>query len=172
MASTSKQEGKQPMDWYSDLYTAAFEGDYEKAVPILDEHREVALRAKIDGCSGGTALHVAVDSGPRSIPFVQNLVARSVITDLELKNDDGCTPLEIAARIGNLEAAKVLVNMLPDSVYIPSSSRAGTGQRVEREEWSQIRRDSACRIRNEINSNQRLENYCTSAYGWWQSTDF
>ncbi|CAM8946715.1 unnamed protein product [Rhodiola kirilowii] len=110
------------MDWHSDLYTASLHGDWEKAVPILDEHGVNARRAIIDGRSG-TPLHVAVESGPRSIPFVRNLVDRSTKDDLEVKNADGCTPLEIAARVGNLEAAKVLIEKHSELLYIRSSSR-------------------------------------------------
>ncbi|CAM8946717.1 unnamed protein product [Rhodiola kirilowii] len=110
------------MDWHSDLYTAALHGDWEKAVPILDEHGVNARRAIIDGRSG-TPLHVAVESGSGSIPFVRNLVDRSTNADLEVKNADGCTPLEIAARVGNLEAAKVLIEKHSELLYIPSSSR-------------------------------------------------
>ncbi|CAM8903929.1 unnamed protein product [Rhodiola kirilowii] len=111
------------MDWHLDLYTAALHGDFKKGLSILEQHREVARKAIIDARSGGTVLHVAVGSGPTSIPLVRILVSRSTNADLEVKNADGCTPLEIAARVGNLEAAKVLIEKHSELLYIPSSSR-------------------------------------------------
>ncbi|KAL9686469.1 hypothetical protein QQ045_023929 [Rhodiola kirilowii] len=107
----------------SSLYRAAMDGDWEKAKSILDRHGEDSLRAEI-GARSATALHVAVRSGPRSIIFIQKLLEHLTEADLEAKNIDGSTPLDIAARVGNVKAAKVLVEKHPQLLYIPSSDES------------------------------------------------
>ncbi|CAM8946701.1 unnamed protein product [Rhodiola kirilowii] len=112
------EQRKSDPSWYFPLYRAAVDGDWEKTKSILDRHGEDALRAKN---LSGTALHVAVGRGPRTIIFVRKLLERLTEEDLEAKNIDGCTPLDIAARAGNVEAAKALVEKHPQLLYIPSS---------------------------------------------------
>uniref|UniRef100_A0A7N0TIP4 Uncharacterized protein n=1 Tax=Kalanchoe fedtschenkoi TaxID=63787 RepID=A0A7N0TIP4_KALFE len=105
--------------WYFPLYEAAMAGDWENAKQIIDQNGGETLRAKIRGYSE-TVMHVAVGSGPRTTPFVAELLKLSTPADLEVKNIEGCTPLGIAAKVGNVEAAKLLVAKNPRLLYVAS----------------------------------------------------
>ncbi|KAL9688062.1 hypothetical protein QQ045_032475 [Rhodiola kirilowii] len=85
---------------------------------------EVLKTAKIRRDSE-TALHVAVGCGPRTIKFVEELLNILTPSDLELTNMDGHTALGIAAKVGNLEAAKLLVLKNPNLPNISSEGYTG-----------------------------------------------
>lgn len=104
--------------WHFPLYKSAMVGDWETGKQIILRHGSEALRARIRGYSE-TALHVAVGSGQETTHFVNELLQLLLPIDLEVTTGDGCTPLGIAAKVGNLEAAKMLVAKNPRLIYIP-----------------------------------------------------
>ncbi|KAL9689133.1 hypothetical protein QQ045_033565 [Rhodiola kirilowii] len=71
------------------------------------------------------ALMVAVGSGPKTAKFVKELVNILTPPDLEMTDNDGRTALGIAAMVGNLKAAKLLVQKNPSLPNISSGCAAG-----------------------------------------------
>lgn len=102
------------------MYEAAMAGDWNRGKSIFLRHGSEALMAKIRSNSE-TALHVAVGSGAKTELFVTELLQLLLPANLELKTSDGCTPLGIAAKVGNLGAAKLLVAKHPRLIYIPDA---------------------------------------------------
>ncbi|GMP36839.1 hypothetical protein CsSME_00008829 [Camellia sinensis var. sinensis] len=100
---------------YQPLQKAALTGDWEEAKRIIDGDGD-ALTAKIT-TDEEIALHVAVATG-KSIEFVKNLVDLMPVEALELNDSVGATALNIAARFGNTDAAKILVAKHSDLLYI------------------------------------------------------
>ncbi|KAI8019182.1 Ankyrin repeat-containing protein ITN1 [Camellia lanceoleosa] len=100
---------------YLSLQKAALTGDWEEAKQIIDGDGD-AITAKITP-DAEIALHVAVATG-KSIEFVTNLVDLMPVEALELNDSAGYTALNIAARFGNTEAAKILVAKHSDLLYI------------------------------------------------------
>ncbi|KAH9621681.1 hypothetical protein KSS87_012249 [Heliosperma pusillum] len=96
---------------YLPLYKAAVRGEWRNARKFFDEDPE-ALTAKITIASE-TALHIAVGTG-KAIKFVEKLVREMTTENLALTDLHGETALSIAAAVGNIEAAKILVNKNPD----------------------------------------------------------
>lgn len=98
-------------DYYLPLYKALLCGDWKIAQTFLKNGNE-ASRAHITSMLQ-TTLHIAIGSKKDDDAkfFIQNLV--NSITDddaLAIKDSFGETPLHYAARFGNLDAAKILVN--------------------------------------------------------------
>ncbi|KAJ8444787.1 hypothetical protein Cgig2_032112 [Carnegiea gigantea] len=93
------------------LYKAALEGQWNEARKFLDDDPE-AFRAKITIASE-TALHIAVGTG-ENIDFVEKLIRSMSPEDLALIDQNGETALTVAAVVGNVKAAKLLVNKNPD----------------------------------------------------------
>lgn len=127
---------------YLPLMKAALNGDWEKARDFFEKEPD-AVRAIIGGASvreimGGaseTALMVAVRSVQRN-HFVRKLVDIMTPVDLAMVDFNGLTSLHLAARSGNVEAAKLLVNKnprLPDigdvSSKVPLHMAAECGKR-------------------------------------------
>ncbi|KAL7224901.1 hypothetical protein ACSBR1_026222 [Camellia fascicularis] len=100
---------------YLSLQKAALTGDWKEAKRIIDGDGD-ALTAKITP-DEEIALHVAVATG-KSIEFVKNLVDLMPVEALELNDSAGYTALNIAARFGNTDAAKILVAKHSDLLYI------------------------------------------------------
>uniref|UniRef100_A0A7N0UZQ4 Uncharacterized protein n=1 Tax=Kalanchoe fedtschenkoi TaxID=63787 RepID=A0A7N0UZQ4_KALFE len=97
------------------LYRAAHRGDWKATIDILSQ--DSTLRnAELNGESA-TALHVAVGTG-KAIHYVEELVKGMRPMDLEKKDRNGQTPLMIAAIIGNIEAAKLLVRRNQGLLYL------------------------------------------------------
>lgn len=96
------------------MYRAAHRGDWEATRSILlDESLRVAvLNEECD-----TVLHVAVGTG-KAFQYVQKLVTLMHPKELEMVDRHGQTPLMVAAIIGNIEAATMLVRKNSDLLYI------------------------------------------------------
>lgn len=98
------------------LYNAALRGDWDATREILEgdpEASEARVAPNLD-----TALHIAVGTG-KAIPYLRNLVSQMRDESLEVKNATGKTALHVAALMGNLEAAKILVHRHPGLLYSP-----------------------------------------------------
>ncbi|KAL9246021.1 hypothetical protein vseg_019605 [Gypsophila vaccaria] len=97
---------------YLPLYKAAVEGKWRDARLYLDQDPE-ALTAKISIASE-TALHIAVGTGKQGHHFVEKLVKEMSPEDLAITDQHGETAFSVAAVVGNIVAAKMLVNKNPD----------------------------------------------------------
>ncbi|XVE53998.1 hypothetical protein DITRI_Ditri03aG0047400 [Diplodiscus trichospermus] len=97
--------------YWPDLYKAAVRGDWDSAKTFFHCH-SADLVNPIVSEQLKMALHLAVGTG-RSNHFVKKLLDYMQPSDLELKGENGDTALTIAATVGNLEAAKLLVNKNP-----------------------------------------------------------
>ncbi|KAF5952106.1 hypothetical protein HYC85_010050 [Camellia sinensis] len=101
---------------YVGLYKATIKGDWERAEEyIKQEPDNIAMRAAIRDNSE-TVLIVAVKSKHRN-NFVKKLVNRMSPEDLAHGDRDERTALHRAAAVGNLEAAKLLVEK---NRYLPN----------------------------------------------------
>ncbi|KAI3508791.1 hypothetical protein L1887_23806 [Cichorium endivia] len=87
------------------LYEASMTGNWKVAEGILDD-REELVRFSISRWNE-TALHVAVHAG--NTLFVKNLVKLMDKDDMELQNSNSDTALCIAAVVGHVEVARILV---------------------------------------------------------------
>ncbi|KAL2907022.1 Ankyrin repeat and sterile alpha motif domain-containing protein 1B [Bienertia sinuspersici] len=104
---------------YLPLYKAAVRGEWNEARKFIDEDPE-ALTARITIASE-TALHIAVGTG-KDFEFVEKLIKRMSPEDLALTDHNGETALSVAAVVGNIDAAKSLVNKNPDLPNISGKS--------------------------------------------------
>ncbi|KAF5956381.1 hypothetical protein HYC85_003606 [Camellia sinensis] len=100
---------------YIPLLNAALRGDWDSAKRFFDQDPD-ALTAHIT-CKKETALHVAIMSG-RSVEFVEKLVDLMSPEALLQPHIVGMIALHNAALIGNTEAAAILVEKHPASLYI------------------------------------------------------
>ncbi|KAJ8755772.1 hypothetical protein K2173_024316 [Erythroxylum novogranatense] len=110
MTEELQQETKNHI-YYLPLYKATINGDWRTARSFFEEHPN-ALTAEVSEDSM-TALHVATITG-QSLEFVQNLlelIPGESLQDLKTRKYPPLhnTPLHSAAAVGNIEAAKVLV---------------------------------------------------------------
>ncbi|XP_052731772.1 uncharacterized protein LOC108330132 isoform X2 [Vigna angularis] len=98
---------KRPMDLreYLPLYRAALKGDWEKANEFLNLHPGAENARISKGME--TALHIS--AGARHTKFVEELVKRMRIKDLEIQNKDKNTALCFAAASGVTKIAKLMV---------------------------------------------------------------
>ncbi|OIT40322.1 PREDICTED: protein ACCELERATED CELL DEATH 6-like isoform X2 [Nicotiana attenuata] len=114
-------ESKEDYKYCLPLYRASLCGDWEKAKTFLKKDNE-ASRAQITSFSQ-TALHIAVTSKNDNAKFfVENLVALMADDALAIRDSFGETPLHYAARFGNLDAAKILVNRNSNLPHIASKN--------------------------------------------------
>ncbi|KAK6119946.1 hypothetical protein DH2020_046314 [Rehmannia glutinosa] len=102
---------------YLPLHRAALQGNWEQAEKIFHDDPST-MTANINHITA-TALHAAVGTG-KSIHFVENLVAKMPKESLAVVDDIGGTALCIAAAVGNLAAATILVKKLPNLLLIPN----------------------------------------------------
>ncbi|KAK6273681.1 hypothetical protein POUND7_010764 [Theobroma cacao] len=100
---------------YIPLNKAALKGDRESARRIFDSNPNAIAAGIMEGLS--TALHIAVGTG-KNIDFVRNLIDLKPVEALELTNDSNSTSLTVAAMVGNLEVARLLVERNPNLPYI------------------------------------------------------
>lgn len=105
---------------YLALYKAVVRGEWNEARKFLDDDPD-ALTAKITIASE-TALHIAVGTGKDRLELVKKLIRRMSPEDLALTDQNGETALTVAAVVGNIEAAKLLVNNNPDLPNISGKS--------------------------------------------------
>ncbi|KAI3781500.1 hypothetical protein L2E82_11516 [Cichorium intybus] len=98
-------------------YKATITGNWKAAKIILDKRPEL-VRFSITE-SYDTVLHIAVLG--KSYWFVKYLVSLMEKEDLELQNQNGQTPLCLAAMAGNVKIASILVNKNRSLLDIPDS---------------------------------------------------
>lgn len=99
------------------LFNYAMQGKWNEVVNICRQQPR-ARKAEIV-VSGDTALHVAVSEGKESI--VEELVELIRETDLdalEMRNEQGNTPLHLAASMGNVPICKCLAGKHPKLVGV------------------------------------------------------
>ncbi|MCD7473011.1 hypothetical protein HAX54_014543 [Datura stramonium] len=110
------------------LYRALLRGDqrdFEQIARSLCPHiplieaMYVSMSKKITG-AGDTGLHVLVGAGKWFDDLMNR--PRMIISVLTLRNSDGHTPLCVAAMVGNMKAAKVLLQL---EMELPPNVRAG-----------------------------------------------
>nr|GMD88406.1 ankyrin repeat-containing protein NPR4-like isoform X3 [Ipomoea batatas] len=106
-ASSSQANGNgDDFSIYLPLYRASVQGDWGKAKTFLEQHNE-AIQARLN-CESETALHVAAKAGDAS--FAARLVAElPPDAALDLKTNDGLTPLHLAALYANIDVAQILL---------------------------------------------------------------
>ncbi|KAL0333703.1 UNVERIFIED_CONTAM: hypothetical protein Sangu_1526500 [Sesamum angustifolium] len=102
---------------YLPLHRAALRGNWAAAKHILD--RNPSGLTKSINVYSSTALHIAVGTG-KAIHFVEKMVAAMPPESLAATDDIGNTALSIAAAVGNIAAATILVSKKPDLLYIPN----------------------------------------------------
>ncbi|KAJ0018252.1 hypothetical protein Pint_12021 [Pistacia integerrima] len=118
MASSSSQ----PMDdltLYMPLHKYILEGDLESVKRDYDSD-DHALEARITA-NFDTALHVAVGAGMAK-NIVEYLLDTMSDIQMAMVNNEGNTVLSIAAIVGNVQAAKQIINKLPDLNIAANSS--------------------------------------------------
>lgn len=102
-------------DPFQDLFRAAHRGDWAATITILQ--CDPSLRIATLNVELENVLHVAVGTG-MTTNYVQKLICE--MQEGELKNVDvyGQTPLMVATIIGNISAAKMLVQKNPYLLYV------------------------------------------------------
>ncbi|KAL0387850.1 UNVERIFIED_CONTAM: hypothetical protein Sradi_2666800 [Sesamum radiatum] len=117
-ATDQQSTGRKDLKEYLPLHTAALKGNWEAAKTIFDKDPE-AKTARID-LMEATALHTAIRVG-KAIPFVEKLIASMPNDSLTGKDRNGDTALNVAAAVGNIAAATILVQKKQDLLYIQNS---------------------------------------------------
>lgn len=106
----------------STIYRAAIRDNWVSVENIF-KHDKEKLKVKLSP-SGDTALHIAVGTNS-SHDFVKNIVKMFVDKlgkhELSIKNHYGDTALHIAARVGNREAAELLVGEDPQMLEVTNA---------------------------------------------------
>ncbi|CAK9138513.1 unnamed protein product [Ilex paraguariensis] len=121
-STTTKDEskaGQKDRSWYVPLYVAALRGDWESAKRFMKQD-EAAATARITALSS-TVLHVVVGTG-KTVHFVEKLVKLMPTDALALRDDYGNTALNVAAVVGNTEAAVILVKKNPALLHIRNNT--------------------------------------------------
>ena len=120
MADWEMEDGD---DLRRDLYKLTMTDEWSKVVEMYRENTYDAPKTTINKL-GDTALHVAVSMAPDSI--VEQLVR--IISDfrrdhsiLRSKNNEGNTPLHVAASSGRFYICFYLANADPFSRYVPNN---------------------------------------------------
>ncbi|KAG8376224.1 hypothetical protein BUALT_Bualt09G0040800 [Buddleja alternifolia] len=102
-------------NWNLALYRAALKGDWdtaEKMFQIDKDETKAIISSRLE-----TVLHVSVGTG-KANNFVRRLIEWMPNEALGMKDFEGDTALHYAARVGNKEAAIILVNREPNLQYI------------------------------------------------------
>ncbi|KAL8484487.1 hypothetical protein ACS0TY_026970 [Phlomoides rotata] len=97
---------------YLVLYNAAVSGDWETANTLFFKKNREETEAIIS-FDKETALHVAAQSG-KANDFVRKLVSPQA---LALRDRYGYTALHSGAKVGNTEAAMIMLEKNPDLLY-------------------------------------------------------
>ncbi|KAF7151535.1 hypothetical protein RHSIM_Rhsim02G0236000 [Rhododendron simsii] len=105
------EETAKKLSSYLPLRIAAIEGDWDTTSKIIESEPDI-VRAAITPHSE-TALFLAVKSSQRN-HFVEKILKKMSPEDAGLANLWGMTALHRAASVGNVEAAKLLVNKNPN----------------------------------------------------------
>ncbi|KAK3038015.1 hypothetical protein RJ639_029966 [Escallonia herrerae] len=109
MTAAELGEGK-ILSQYLPLHKAALAGDWDTTSTIIEKEPD-AVRAIVTGFKE-TALMVAVRAKKRNA-FVKKLLEKMLLPDVALTEMTGSTALHIAAVVGNIEAARLLVEKDP-----------------------------------------------------------
>nr|XP_043611214.1 uncharacterized protein LOC122582845 [Erigeron canadensis] len=120
---STKMPNKRDYAEYLPLHRAIMKSDWDEAQRIISKDKD-ALTAEL--APGRSALHVAIafQVGTRkSNDFVKNLlnVMGSESLPTLLTRPTRLNPLHRAAIVGNVEAAKMLVDRKPDLLFIPDN---------------------------------------------------
>ncbi|KAI3933995.1 hypothetical protein MKW92_026318 [Papaver armeniacum] len=100
-------EESQGHNRYQPLYEAAKNGDWKKAEEFIYKvGKEEAVTAQVT-VSSDTALHVSATEGHST--FVEQLVSLMTELQLESKNDNDETALQMAVLVGNIESIRTMV---------------------------------------------------------------
>ncbi|KAK6126737.1 hypothetical protein DH2020_039508 [Rehmannia glutinosa] len=117
-ATAEQNTPQKDLKEYLPLHRAALQGNWEAAKRIFEEDPS-ALTASINLITA-TALHAAIGTG-KSIHFVEKLASAMPEESLAVLDDIGSTALSIAAAVGNLAGATILVNKMPNLLYVPNN---------------------------------------------------
>ncbi|KAI8569675.1 hypothetical protein RHMOL_Rhmol02G0295600 [Rhododendron molle] len=127
------EETEKKLSRYLPLRIAAIEGDWDTTSKIIESKPDI-VRAAITPYLE-TALFLAVKS-PRRNHFVEKILKKMSPEDAGLANLAGMTALHRAASVGNVEAAKLLVDKNPNLPNVldeygdpPLNYAASTGSR-------------------------------------------
>lgn len=101
---------------YTDLSNAAFDGDENLVLTLIDEGDDVNIR---DDATGGTALISASVNGHKGI--VELLINEGA--DINAKNNNGSTSLHWASRNGHKEVVKFLISKGVDTSVVNKSGQ-------------------------------------------------
>ncbi|KAK3023653.1 hypothetical protein RJ639_043179 [Escallonia herrerae] len=115
------EEAGKNLSHYLPLHRAALKGDWESANNFIEKEPD-SVRAIITGYLE-TALMVAVRSGQRK-HFLKKLLQLMLPADLTVADRLGITALHIAAGVGNVEVAKLLVQKNPDTPDVPDIGKS------------------------------------------------
>ncbi|GJX22344.1 ankyrin repeat-containing domain, PGG domain protein [Tanacetum coccineum] len=110
---------KNYFEYGAPLYEASIQGNRKAAEAILEKKPELVRYAITE--NGETALHVAVfaNRSKQVVEFVENLVDKMTLDDMELVNKNHNTALYLAAAAGNLEMVKILAEKNEALLKIP-----------------------------------------------------
>ncbi|KAL0288289.1 UNVERIFIED_CONTAM: hypothetical protein Scaly_2736000 [Sesamum calycinum] len=114
---TQQNTMRKDLKEYLPLHRAALKGNWEDAKRIFDNDPE-AMTASID-LMEATALHTAIRAG-KPIHFVEKFIVAMPDDSLGVKDVIEDTALSVAAAVGNIAAATILVERMPDLLYIPN----------------------------------------------------
>lgn len=103
-------ETEKDINFYLPLYKAAIRGDWDSARKFFDLNPEATAAKIAKNCE--TVLHIAAGRN-EAIQFVDELVKLMPANALSVTNKFNETALHLAAKCGNTEAAKLLVNRDP-----------------------------------------------------------
>nr|XP_023885414.1 nuclear factor NF-kappa-B p105 subunit-like [Quercus suber] len=96
------------------LYNNTMTGDWKKIVEMYNEHKFSAIDARINP-SGDTVLHVAVAIAPEHIvKELVRVISQTSEMSLWIKNNDGNTPLHVAASTGRFIICIILAKVLDE----------------------------------------------------------
>ncbi|KAK2986184.1 hypothetical protein RJ640_006219 [Escallonia rubra] len=116
-----KEEAGKNLSHYLPLHRAALKGDWESANNFIEKEPD-SVRAIITGY-WETALMVVVGSGQRK-HFLKKLLQLMLPADLIVADRLGITALHIAAGVGDVEVAKLLVQKNPDTPDVPDIDKS------------------------------------------------
>ncbi|KAJ0017386.1 hypothetical protein Pint_11983 [Pistacia integerrima] len=121
--TTALAEGREPEDFkkYLPLYKAILEGDLKSVQQLCDGDKN-AFEARIT-VNLDTALHVAVGTG-KANHIVEYLLNQMSMHQLSLKNKEGNTVLSIAAIVGNVQAARMIMMKDENQTLIQDSNKS------------------------------------------------
>ncbi|CAG4944840.1 unnamed protein product [Colias eurytheme] len=94
------------MDWERGIWNAAFSGDKDKVLYLIDRAKNVSEVVNAQDNAGYTALHYAARNGHDDI--CKLLIAKGAQIDIQTKSGKA-TPLHRAAAAGKLSTVKLLI---------------------------------------------------------------